>query len=169
VVRTCSIARTLEVVGERWALLVVREVALGDRRFAGIQEATGAPPAVLSARLRSLVDVGVLKTRPYQEQGARTRTEYALTESGRALQPVLTALMDWGDQHLSGPAGPPAVTRHRECGEVVHARLVCDAGHEVAQPEIRAEPRTPAHSEPSTPARRRGRRLNTSTTRAMGR
>lgn len=139
VARTCSIARTLEVVGERWALLVVREVALGDRRFAGIREATGAPPAVLSARLRSLVAVGVLATRPYQEQGARTRTEYVLTASGRALQPVLTALMDWGDQHLAGAAGPPAVTRHRDCGEAVHAHLLCDAGHEVSQRELRAE------------------------------
>jgi len=140
VTRACSIARTLEIVGERWALLVVREVALGDRRFAGIREATGAPPAVLSARLRSLVEVGVLETRPYQEHGARTRTEYVLTDSGRALQPVLTALMDWGDQYLSGAAGPPAVTRHRECGEPVHARLLCDAGHTVAQHELRAEP-----------------------------
>jgi DNA-binding HxlR family transcriptional regulator len=142
VARTCSIARTLEVVGERWALLVVREVALGDRRFSGIREATGAPPAVLSARLRSLVEVGVLTTRPYQEQGERARREYVLTEAGRALQPVLTALMDWGDQHLSGAVGAPAVSRHRECGEAVHARLLCDAGHEVSHHDLRVERRT---------------------------
>ena len=103
---------------------------------------SSAPPAVLSARLRSLVEIGVLATRPYQEQGERARTEYVLTEAGRALQPVLTALMDWGDQHLSGAVGVPAVSRHRECGEAVHARLLCDAGHEVSQHDMRVERRT---------------------------
>ena len=137
--RSCSIARTLEVVGERWALLVVREVALGTRRFAEIRGATGAPPAVLAARLRALVDLGVLSTRPYREPGARTRTEYVLTPAGRDLQPVLTALMDWGDRYLAGPEGPPVVARHSGCGEPVHARLVCEAGHDVASRELRAE------------------------------
>lgn len=138
--RTCSIARTLEVVGERWALLVVREVALGSRRFAAIQGATGAPPAVLTQRLRALVAVGVLTTRPYREPGARARTEYVLTEAGRELQPVLTALMDWGDRHLAGPDGPPVVARHVGCGAPVHTRLSCDRGHDVGPRELRVEP-----------------------------
>ena len=141
VARTCSIARTLAVVGERWSLLVVREVSLGVRRFAAIQEATGAPPAVLSGRLRALVEAGVLETRPYREPGARERLEYRLTEVGRDLQPVLTAFMDWGDRHLVDERGVPVVTRHDGCGAAVHAELVCEAGHAVGAREVRAQPR----------------------------
>lgn len=137
--RTCSIARTLDVVGERWSLLVVREVALGVRRFADIQQATGAPPAVLAGRLKTLVAAGVLATRPYREPGTRTRTEYRLSDAGRDLQPVLTALMDWGDRHLAGPAGPPVVNRHRGCGSPVRAELVCAAGHRVSDRELNAD------------------------------
>lgn len=139
--RTCSVARTLEVVGERWALLVVREVALGNRRFAGIRAATGAPPAVLTDRLRALEAAGVLRTRPYREPGARTRDEYVLSEAGTALQPVLTALKDWGDAHLAGPEGPPVATSHVGCGAEVHARLVCESGHDVGLRELRAAAR----------------------------
>jgi len=141
VARTCSIARSLALVGERWALLVVREVSLGVRRFADIQAATGAPPAVLSARLRELVAAGVLETRPYQEPGARSRQEYRLTDLGRSLQPVLTALKDWGDAHLCDERGVPVVTRHVDCGAPVHAALRCDRGHLVGPRDLLAEPR----------------------------
>ena len=137
--RTCSIARSLAVVGERWALLVVREVSLGVRRFSDIQAATGAPPAVLSSRLRDLVDAGVLETQPYQEPGSRVRHEYRLTEVGRDLQPVLAALKDWGDTHLADERGAPVVTRHLDCGGAVHAVLQCEHGHEVGLRELRAE------------------------------
>jgi DNA-binding HxlR family transcriptional regulator len=144
VARTCSIARSLAVVGERWSLLVLREVSLGVRRFSDIQDKTGAPPAVLSDRLKALVEAGVLQTRPYQEPGARVRLEYRLTQAGRELQPVLTALKDWGDAHLADERGVPVVTRHRECGGSVHARLVCDLGHTVEDlRELEAEPRFP--------------------------
>ncbi|MCU1594201.1 MAG: transcriptional regulator, HxlR family [Frankiales bacterium] len=129
--RTCSIARTLAVVGERWALLVVREVSLGVRRFRDIQEATGAPPAVLTARLRALVEAGVLTTRDYREPGSRARSEYVLTDAGRELLPVLIALKDWGDAHLTDERGVPVVTRHEGCGSAVHAVLVCDEGHPI--------------------------------------
>ncbi len=142
--RSCSIARTLSVVGERWSLLVVREVAWGVRRFAEIQAATGAPPAVLSDRLKVLVGAGVLETRPYQEPGSRVRLEYRLTPVGRDLQPVLTALKDWGDVHLVDERGVPVVTRHRDCGGAVHAQLVCDNGHAVRDVrELRSEARFP--------------------------
>lgn len=120
---------------------MVREVALGVRRFADIQAATGAPPAVLSDRLRALVGAGVLETRPYQEPGARVRLEYRLTAAGRDLQPVLTALKDWGDLHLSDERGVPVVTRHHECGGSVHAVLRCEQGHDVGVRELRAEAR----------------------------
>jgi DNA-binding HxlR family transcriptional regulator len=127
--RVCSVARTLDVIGERWSLLVLREVFLGVRRFESIREATGAPRAVLAGRLRSLVDAGVLVRREYQEDGARTRHEYRLTEAGRELQPALTALMQWGDKHLPVPGGPPLIVEHSECGGPVRARLVCEHGH----------------------------------------
>jgi len=113
---------------------VVRELFLGVRRFADIQQATGAPPAVLSDRLRSLVAVGVLETRPYREQGARTRNEYRLTAAGRELAPVLAALRDWGDEHCCEADGPPVVVVHEGCGAAVHARMVCDDGHRVESP-----------------------------------
>ena len=139
--RTCTIARALEVVGERWALLVVREVSLGVRRFADIQAATGAPPAVLADRLRSLVAADVLRTRPYREPGARSRQEYVLTSRGRELQPVLAALRDWGDRHLAGEDGPPVVVRHRACRSPVHAVLLCESGHRVDDlRDLQAEP-----------------------------
>jgi DNA-binding HxlR family transcriptional regulator len=127
--RKCSVARALQVVGEQWALLVLREVFLGVHRFDAIQQATGAPRAVLVRRLRTLVEAGVLVRRDYRETGARTRQEYRLTEAGRELQPVLTALMQWGDKHLAGPDGPPLLVTHRGCGAPVRARLCCEQGH----------------------------------------
>jgi DNA-binding HxlR family transcriptional regulator len=127
--RTCSVARTLEVIGERWSLLVLREVFLGVRRFEAIRDRTGAPRAVLADRLRALVAAGVLVRSEYRDDGARARHEYRLTGSGRELQPVLTALMQWGDRHRPVPAGPPLLVEHDGCGAAVRARLVCEHGH----------------------------------------
>ena len=127
--RVCSVARTLDVIGERWSLLVLREVFLGVRRFESIRHATGAPRAVLAERLRSLVDAGLLVRREYREEGARTRHEYRPTDAGRELQPALTALMQWGDKHLPVPGGPPLIVEHAECGGSVRAHLVCEHGH----------------------------------------
>lgn len=130
--RDCTVARALEVLGERWSLLVLRELFLGNRRFAGIQAATGAPRAVLSARLERLVAEGLIETRDYREEGQRTRSEYVLTEKGRDLQPVVTALRQWGDKYMAGPDGPSVMLRHRgECGAPVRVAIVCDAGHEL--------------------------------------
>ena len=139
-------------MGERWALLVVREVALGVRRFADIQEATGAPPSVLTDRLRALVQAGVLQTRPYREVGARERLEYVLTAAGRDLQPVLTALMDWGDAHLTDEHGAPVITRHEGCDAPVHAVLQCEKGHKVGIRELRAHARDSGTPGPSSRA-----------------
>lgn len=127
--RECSVARALAVVGERWSLLVVREVALGVRRFEGIRSATGAPRAVLADRLRRLTDAGVLERRSYVEAGARPRDEYRLTSAGRELQLVLTALRQWGDRYLSGPEGPPTGFVHDDCGAPVRVAHVCEASH----------------------------------------
>ena len=125
----CSVARTLEVVGERWTLLVLREAFYGVRRFTDFQRNLGAPRNVLTARLQTLVDAGVLRRVPYREDGARERHEYRLTAAGVDLLPTVVALMQWGDRHLCDDAGGPVVVQHRDCGAPVSAVLACAAGH----------------------------------------
>ncbi|WCB95028.1 putative HTH-type transcriptional regulator [Baekduia alba] len=98
--RPCAIADALELIGERWALLIVREQFWGNHRFSGIQRATGAPRDVLSARLRSLVDAGILEKRRYTERPPRD--EYHLTARGRGLSPVLMAIQEWAYEELDG-------------------------------------------------------------------
>ncbi|GAA1996285.1 helix-turn-helix domain-containing protein [Nocardiopsis rhodophaea] len=141
--RVCSVARTLDVVGERWSLLVLREVFLGVRRFDLIHNATGAPRAVLTERLRRLVDAGILRRKEYQEKGTRPRYEYELTDAGRELRPVLTALMQWGDRHLAGPEGPPLHLHHADCGGRIRTALICENGHQLPDTGegLRAVPR----------------------------
>lgn len=122
--RVCSIARTLEIVGEKWALLAVREVFLGNRRFDEMVRMTGAPRDTLAARLRTLVGAGILERRQYSDRPARY--EYRLTEAGRDLYPVIASLMRWGDVHLAGDDGPPVVVEHH-CGHRLVPQLVCEA------------------------------------------
>jgi DNA-binding HxlR family transcriptional regulator len=122
--RECSIARTLDIVGEKWALLAVREVFLGNRTFDEMVRRTGAPRDTLAARLRTLVGAGILERRQYCEHPARF--EYHLTAAGRDLYPVIVTLMRWGDQYLAGDDGPPLVLQHR-CGHQVLAQVVCQA------------------------------------------
>jgi DNA-binding HxlR family transcriptional regulator len=122
--RSCSVARTLELVGEKWALLAIREVFLGDRRFDEMTRRTGAPRDTLAARLRTLTGAGILERRQYSEHPARF--EYHLTEAGRELYPVILTLMRWGDEHLAGEDGPPLVLQH-SCGHPLVARVVCEA------------------------------------------
>ena len=122
--RACSIARTLDIVGEKWALLAVREVFLGDRRFDEMVRRTGAPRDTLAARLRTLVSAGILDRRQYSEHPARF--EYHLTDAGRDLYPVIVTLMHWGDQYLAGEDGPPLVVQHH-CGHELVAQVVCQA------------------------------------------
>lgn len=125
----CSIARALEVVGEKWTLLVLREAFYGVRRFADFQAAIGCARNVLADRLATLVEHGVLERHPYQEPGQRVRDEYRLTDKGLELLPAIIALRQWGDEHLAGPEGPPVETTHRGCGEPVATELVCAGGH----------------------------------------
>ena len=135
--RVCSVARTLDIVGERWALLALREVFLGIRRFDEMIRKTGAPRDTLAARLRTLVGAGILERRPYSDHPARF--EYYLTDVGQDLYPVILALRQWGDRHLAGPDGPPTIFTHR-CGHPLEARLVCESC---------GEPVVPGHSRPS--------------------
>jgi DNA-binding HxlR family transcriptional regulator len=119
--RECSIANALAVVGERWSLLALREVFFGVRRFDQIARNTGASRDILTARLRKLVETGLLEKRQYEERPPRY--EYVLTEQGQALHGVLLNLMAWGDRYVTeGP--PPTVWKH-ECGEVLEPETVC--------------------------------------------
>jgi DNA-binding HxlR family transcriptional regulator len=136
--RTCSIARTLEVVGEKWALLAVREVFLGVRRFDEMVARTGAPRDTLANRLRTLVAYGVLERRRYSDRPPRD--EYVLTEQGRDLYPVILTLKQWGDVHRSGEDGPPLVLQH-SCGAVLEAVLVCrECREDVVLQDVRRAP-----------------------------
>jgi DNA-binding HxlR family transcriptional regulator len=133
----CSIARTLELIGERWTLLVLRDVFSGRRRFDQIQESLGVARNILTARLTRLVEEGILYRRRYQERPARF--EYRLTEKGLDLWPVLVALLAWGDRHLSGEDTPPVVLVHRECGGRINDRRICErCGAELGVRDARA-------------------------------
>jgi DNA-binding HxlR family transcriptional regulator len=129
--RECSIARTLEIVGEKWALLAVREVFLGNRRFDEMVRRTGAPRDTLAARLRSLVGAGIMERRQYSEHPARY--EYRLTQAGLDLYPVILTLLRWGDEHLAGDDGAPMKIEH-DCGHRLVAKVVCEACGEPVQP-----------------------------------
>jgi len=126
---TCSIAATLELVGEKWTLLVVREAFFGLRRFDDILAMVGCARGVLSARLATLVDNGILLRVPYRDPGARPRYEYALTPKGRELYPILIALMQWGDRWSAPEGKPPIVLRHLDCDAEVRAEIRCATGH----------------------------------------
>jgi len=125
----CAIGAAVEILGERATFLVLREAFNGVRRFDDMQRRTGMPRQVLSNRLARLVGEGLLRRVPYQETGQRSRDEYRLTAKGLDLYPVLVALMQWGDRYAAGPAGPPVLLRHRDCGEPVRLQMSCRAGH----------------------------------------
>ena len=125
----CTIRRTLDIVGERWTLLVLREAFYGVRRFEDFVRLLGSPRDVLSARLKTLVDEKILERGPYREPGKRARSEYRLTEKGLELFPALLALMQWGDRWTADPAGPPVELTHRGCGEPLTMEMSCVGGH----------------------------------------
>ena len=122
----CSITDALAIVGDRYALLVARELRYGLTRFQDIAASTGAPRDVLTARLRKLEGAGVIERRPYSEHPPRY--EYLLTEAGEELHPVLLQLKEWGDRHLN-PGAEPVIFRHA-CGAEFHAQTVCESCRE---------------------------------------
>jgi len=128
----CTIGRAMEILGERWTIVVLREVFAGIRRFDDMRVRTHIPRQVLTNRLAMLVDNGVLHRVPYQEPGARVRQEYRLTQMGLDLYPVMVAVAAWGDRYLADPEGPPLVFAHRDCGGRVGATLTCDHDHDLA-------------------------------------
>jgi DNA-binding HxlR family transcriptional regulator len=133
---TCAIARTLAVVGERWTLLILREASSGVTRFAQLRENLGVAPDILSARLATLVEHGVLEREPYREPGSRSRLEYRVSDSGRELCVVLGALQQWGDQHLPWPEGP-SVLRESDDGRPLHVGFLDERGREVGLDAVR--------------------------------
>jgi len=125
----CAIGAAVDIIGEHPTFLVLREAFNGVRRFDDMRRRTGMPRQVLSDRLARLVHEDLLRKVPYQDAGQRTRHEYRLTGKGLDLYPVLVALMEWGDRHALGSAGPQVMLRHRDCGEPVRLQLACEAGH----------------------------------------
>ena len=119
----CSLFRAMDVLGDRWTMLVLREAFMGVRRFTDMQRDLGVARNVLTDRLNTLVDLGVLERRQYQDRPVRH--EYRLTAMGKELQPAILSLMHWGDKYLS-PDGPPALIEHRDCGHVTAPLMVCE-------------------------------------------
>jgi DNA-binding HxlR family transcriptional regulator len=122
--QVCSIARSLEVVGERWTLLILRDAVLGMERFEEFQESLGIASNVLTNRLKLLRDEQVLERVPDPERPGRPK--YILTDKGRELAPALIVLMKWGDRHYPTPNGPPRLTLHVGCGGTIGPDLRCD-------------------------------------------
>jgi DNA-binding HxlR family transcriptional regulator len=150
--QNCSIAATLEVVGERWTLLIVRELLLGVHRFSELQADLGIARNVLQARLQRLVAEGIVERRRYQEHPPRDG--YHLTDKGLDLWPTIVMLMQWGDRHLPLAGGPPVTLTHRGCGGELDAHLSCGrCGKPLAPRDVWA---APGESAPSDhPLRRR--------------
>ncbi|MFG1883036.1 winged helix-turn-helix transcriptional regulator [Micromonospora sp. NPDC049102] len=130
-VENCTVSRAMEILGERWTMVVLREVFSGVRRFDDMRVRTGVPRQVLTNRLALLVERGVLRREPYREPGSRLRHEYRLTAMGMALWPVLVAVLGWGDRYLADAEGPPLSVEHRDCGAPVRVELRCADGHAV--------------------------------------
>ncbi|MGK5558216.1 winged helix-turn-helix transcriptional regulator [Actinomadura kijaniata] len=119
----CSIARTMDLLGDGWTPLVLREAYYGVRRFDEFQKGLGIARTTLSDRLRRLTEAGMLERRPYETRPVRH--EYVLTESGRDFYGVIAAMSRWGDRWLSGEDGPPVLSHHRPCGHDAAAEVVC--------------------------------------------
>lgn len=135
----CSIAQSLEIVGEWWSLLILRDCFLGIRRFDDFVERLGISRNILTERLNTLVGAGVLERRPYD--AGRGRFDYVLTDKGRALWPVMTALRQWGDEWILGKGNEPVLLEHKGHGHLTTAVMTCDVCGEVLDARsVRAVP-----------------------------
>src|SRR3954452_24689863 len=145
--QNCSVAKALEIVGERWTVLILREIFLGRRRFDEMAQNLGIARNVLTQRLQRLTDEGVLTRLAYQERPQRF--EYRLTDKGLDLWPVMVTLMQFGDRYYA-PAGPPLVLTHRDCGGTLDAHRICTAcGAKLTARDVQAAagPGARAHAE----------------------
>lgn len=145
----CSIAAALEVVGERWSLLIIRDVLRGERRFDRIQASLGIARNVLAKRLNRLVEAGILDKRAYQT--SPERFEYFLTEKGQGLWPVLMTLVEWGDRYCDSGTGRILRIVHRDCGGEVDGRRVCqECGAQLEVDDVESVPAPSVGLPPST-------------------
>jgi DNA-binding HxlR family transcriptional regulator len=159
--QACALARSLEVVGERWTLLILRDLFFGVRRFSDIQAHLDVPRAVLSARLARLVEAGIVERRPYQAR----RDDYLLTAAGLELWPIVHQLMQWGERHLVAD-GPVRLFAHASCGTDLSAQGDCPSCGTAPGPEeieTRPGPGVPSvvRRDPISRALRRPHRLLT--------
>jgi DNA-binding HxlR family transcriptional regulator len=137
----CSVARTLEVVGEWWSLLIIRDAFRGVSRFDEFQERLGIARNVLAARLNTLVEHRILERRRYQDHPERY--DYRLTERGLDLFPLIASLLRWGDRWAAGPGGPPVVLVHEACGHDAEPVMTCShCGAEVTARDTQTRQRT---------------------------
>jgi DNA-binding HxlR family transcriptional regulator len=160
--QACSLARSLEVVGERWTLLILRDLFFGVHRFSELRGHLDIPRAVLSARLAALVDQGIVERRPYRAD----RAEFHLTAAGRELWPIVHGLVVWGDRHRPVDGGPRRLFVHAQCGTALDAGGACPACGTTPEPrdvETRPGPgRDPARrDDPVSRALREPHRLLT--------
>jgi DNA-binding HxlR family transcriptional regulator len=132
----CSIDRAIRAIGNRATVLLLREAFYGTRRFDDFATRVGISEAAAAARLKELVELGVLQRQPYQRAGERTRYEYVLTPMGVDVLPISLALMEWGDRYLADPTGPPLTANHATCGGEVAVSVRCINGHEVPLDEL---------------------------------
>ena len=150
----CSVAQCLEIVGEWWTMLILRDTFLGVTRFDDFQRRLGISRNILQQRLSRLVDAGILVRVPYQEHP--WRYDYRLTDKGRDLWPVINAMRQWGDQYAA-PEGPPLRLTHKGCGETTDTLLVCAAcGEPVGPRDFRPLPGTGRQAGDLMPARAGG-------------
>jgi DNA-binding HxlR family transcriptional regulator len=134
-----SVGRALGLIGDHWTLMILREALFGVRRYGQLARNLGIPRPTLSARLRSMVDSGLLERVRYTTDP--DRYEYRLTDAGRDLFGAAALLMRWGDKYLAGPEGPPIVLRHHDCGEIADPILTCGTcGKELTAHNVTPEP-----------------------------
>jgi DNA-binding HxlR family transcriptional regulator len=149
----CSIAQSLEIVGEWWTLLIIRDAFFGITRFEDFQRRLGIARNILTTRLDTLVEQGILERRTYDE--ARGRHDYLLTKMGRALWPVMVTLRQWGDRWVIGRGHEPVKLLHTTCGSATTADLVChDCGETLSLRDVRAAPGPGLTDDDLLPAKR---------------
>ena len=131
----CSVARSVAVIGDRWTLLILRDLFLGVRRFEAFEKRLGISRSIIADRLKKLTDEGVLRREAYQDNPVRH--EYRLTDKGLALHPVMMAIVHWGDVHYAGAAGPPLIHRHKACGcDFAPVQTCSECGEAVAARDV---------------------------------
>jgi len=136
---SCPIGLSVGLIGDRWSLLILRELAFGVDRFDAVQEHLGISRRTLTERLDALVAAEIAERAPYKAPGQRTRHRYRLTPAGEEVLPLLLALGAWGERYRTDGATSPLRMNHDGCGRAVVPRLVCTAGHDVAIDEVQPQ------------------------------